>query len=301
MHNLLRAFKKGNRTLPEILTKIVRYILSQRVNMNWTKKINGYNIKIPIIYGIGYRNISMREVWMIDLLKNLPFRNKGAFFDVGVNLGQTLLKVKCVDPDIEYIGFEPNPVCVFYTKELIKINHFNNCLIIPIGLFDVDGLLPLEFNNETEFDASASLIKDFRPNHNIYHKQYVPVFSFESIKSSIKYGNVSVIKIDVEGSELEVMKSFLGLISKFRPIIIIEILPIYSNEREIRKERQEKIEELLSDLNYSIFRIIKAVNGSYQGLKELKTIGVHSDLNQCDYVFVPYEMKNEILGIKLRD
>ena len=49
---------------------------------------------------------------MIDILKIvLPIENK-KFIDVGVNIGQTLLKLKSVSSEIDYIGFEPNPICV---------------------------------------------------------------------------------------------------------------------------------------------------------------------------------------------
>ena len=41
------------------------------------------------------------------------------FIDVGVNVGQTLLKLKSISSEINYLGFEPNPNCVNYLKNLI--------------------------------------------------------------------------------------------------------------------------------------------------------------------------------------
>ena len=65
---------------------------------------------IPVIKGIGLNNIITTESWGVNLLKKIfPIINKGIFVDVGVNIGQTLLKLKAVDNEMNYIGFEPNP------------------------------------------------------------------------------------------------------------------------------------------------------------------------------------------------
>jgi hypothetical protein len=72
----------------------------------------------------------MSELWMIDLLKIvLPIGNK-SFVDVGINVAQTLLKLKSVSPEINYIGFEPNPVYTNYGAKLIKKHYkYNGCFM----------------------------------------------------------------------------------------------------------------------------------------------------------------------------
>lgn len=265
--------------------------LLKKINFTLTRNFYGKRIKIPIIREIGIQNLTISEPWMIDLLRKLLNKRKGMFIDVGTNLGQTLIKLRCIHPYIEYIGLEPNPVCVFYLGELIRRNNFGNCTILPVGLFDNNGLLQLDFFNESVVDSSASLIKSFRPGHKVDHRHYVPVLTFETIISALKLGGISTIKIDVEGAELEVLKTLYKTISNYRPIIILEILPVYTNENKMRKERQSKIEQIIFKLEYSIFRVRKTDRDSYNGLHELKTIGIHSDLSQCDYVLVPNELK----------
>ena len=51
--------------------------------------------------------------------------------DVGANLGQTLLKVKRLDRRARYVGFEPNPWCVVYMEELVRVNRLEHCSIVP--------------------------------------------------------------------------------------------------------------------------------------------------------------------------
>jgi tRNA G46 methylase TrmB len=117
--------------------------------LNYSRKIhiNGVEISIPSIRGIA---TDASEPWMVELLGKLLREQRGAFIDVGVNVGQTLVKVKALDQDREYIGFEPNPVCVFYVQELIKANKFKNCTLFPVGLFTEDRILSLDFFQMTQ-------------------------------------------------------------------------------------------------------------------------------------------------------
>lgn len=265
-----------------------------------TKKFHERPVRIPIIKGFGLGNLSMSEIWMLELLEHLLELKKGIFIDVGVNVGQTLVKLKCVDPEVRYIGFEPNPTCVFYVNELIKENRFLNCTLLPIALFTATDLLELESFCEDQVDASASLIKNLRPTQTICRRQYIPAFTFEHIAQTIGMLDIGIIKIDVEGAELEVTKSLQTAISSHRPLIMMEILPVYNEDNKTRKDRQDEIEKILHDLNYSIFRVMKTKNGALGGLLELTTLGVHSDLDQCDYVFAPLELRAELKGLAPR-
>src|SRR5687767_11314100 len=80
------------------------------------------SVIVPIINKIGIENLHLSEEWMCDVIEKLLSVKTGGFIDIGVNVGQTLIKLKLVDANVSYIGFDPNPVCVFYTKTLIKKN-----------------------------------------------------------------------------------------------------------------------------------------------------------------------------------
>jgi FkbM family methyltransferase len=282
-----------NKMLGRILEKLIKTVkLHNTINFNRFVRIHHQVIKIPVILGI---SCDLSETWMIDLLKHLLSQQEGAFLDVGVNLGQTLIKVKGIERQRKYIGFEPNSTCIFYTRELIKKNEFEDCTLVPVGLFLEDQVLLLESIYDSEVDSAASLIKNFRPDHTIYHAIPVPVFRFQNIAHTLNLGNTGIVKIDVEGAELEVIKSLYQLLESHRPIILLEVLPVYSDENLIRKERQEELEQIFRELNFLLFRVIKAGN-KFMKLKKIENIGIHSDLNQCDYVVVPSE-----LVVKIQD
>ena len=120
-------------------------------------------------------------------------------------------------------------------------------------------------------------------------KKKIPVFNvneLNKLKSTLE--KASILKIDVEGAELEVLQSLETTIKLATPFILMEILPVYNNENTYRIKRQEKIELLLSQLNYTIYRIIKFKDSNKSiDFNKLETIGIHDDLNMCDYIFVP--------------
>jgi hypothetical protein len=94
---------------------------------------------------------------------------------------------------------------------------------------------------------------------------------------------VGLIKIDVEGGELEVLRGLKDIILANQPSIIIEILPVYSSENIERLSRQKLLQEFIKNLNYEIFRINES-NGTYFKIIEIE---VHSDLRLSNYLLKP--------------
>ncbi|HYF70798.1 MAG TPA: FkbM family methyltransferase [Ohtaekwangia sp.] len=263
------------------------------LNLKGSIILNQTRFTIPIIQNTGYDNMFMSEPWMVALMKVILKNENKCFIDVGVNIGQTLLKLKSVSDKIKYIGFEPNPLCIFYVKNLIKENNFTDCHLIPVGLSDSTGIGVLNFFSDSTTDSSASIISDFRPNLKIVRKEYVSLFQVDQIKEQIGFNEFSILKIDVEGAELEVIKSFLSLIEQNKPIILIEILPAYDETNTDRIERQNEIVRIVTAIDYSIYRVIKQ-NDKFLHLKEIFNIELHSDMNLCEYVMIPSDKKDKI-------
>jgi FkbM family methyltransferase len=276
----LRAFNKLN--------------LLDKFNLTGKIVLNEKVFRIPVLGRTGFLNMWMTEPWMIDLLKIVLPLSKGVFIDVGVNSGQTLLKLKSVSGDIEYIGFEPNPTCIHYVNELIKTNQFKNVVLIPAGISTTSQITKLFFFDKSDMDSSASIIEDFRPDHTIEKTEFIPVYNMAAVKQSIDTGKIGIIKIDVEGGESEVLSSMKDEITLNQPIILLEILPAYKEDNFIRIQRQDEIQQLFKDLNYSVFRVIKE-NEQLVQVKAIAEIGIHGDLNSCEYVAVPKRLQEEFL------
>ncbi len=276
--------------MKEILYKIL-FKLKLTKALNFTVSINLNNKKfiIPIIYGLGAEHIQISEPWMVQLLKKIIPITEGTFFDVGVNTGQTILKLNAVKPNANYIGFEPNPKCVFYVDELIAVNKIQNTKLLPVGLMLENGLLQLNFYSESNTDQAASLVQDFRPEQKVVAQKYIAAMNWNSL--NIKNEKIGILKIDVEGAELFVIESILDKIKTDSPIIMMEILPAYTISNLERIERQEKLQNILIQNGYQFYRVLKS---DVVSLQKVNNIEIHSDMEMCEYVIVPKNVISKI-------
>lgn len=263
---------------------LIKFRLIHLFNFSYKLKLNSRQIIIPIVNGMGKQNVFPSELWMLTVIERLFLIRKGTFVDIGVNVGQTLLKVRAISTDRRYVGFEPNPACVFYVNELIKINSFKNIAIIPAGVSDVDQLITLNYYSEGILDSSASIVADFR-NQKVYRKEFVACFGYSSFRKVLDVDPIAIIKIDVEGAELQVLQSLNSVIIEQRPFVIIEILPVYEITNIQRLQRQLKIEELFKQATYKALRINKSSN-TFTPLDKLE---IDPSIDECDYLFCPEE------------
>ncbi len=274
------------------MKKIVSGILSA-LNFTVPRRFDNKKISIPHINGLKV-GIS-GEPWMLDLLKKiLPKRQGGAFIDVGVNLGQTLIKLKAAEPHRQYIGFEPNPICVSYVQKLIAANTYQNCTLIPAGLFPDSQILQLNLYQTNDDDSSASMITELRPVNEIKQTMYVPVTEFDKVAALLNLDEIGFIKIDVEGAELEVFETLLQVITSWRPMILVEILPVRDELDTIKIARQEKIEKMFRNLDFDFYRINKTSKAKFTHLGKITAIGLHSNNLLRDYLIAPTEMAPQL-------
>lgn len=269
--------------IPRLIRKLG---LASKANQYAQITENGRSFKIPLLGGLGYSNLNLSEPWMTKLLEQTKplFQNaKDTFVDVGTNIGQTLIKLRSVCPDMPYVGFEPNPSCVYYMNELIRVNRFRDTQLYPFGISDTASVLSLHFYSEHDEDSSASLIEEFRPDQRVFRSIHVPVFPVTAISLDQKVG---FLKIDVEGGEWEVLQGFESILKRDQPVVQTEILPAYKADNNKRLDRQTRIEKMMTGLNYQCYRVIRSDEQSPY-LWKISQIGVHSNVSWSDYLWVP--------------
>lgn len=257
--------------------------LYRKLNFTRKIKVNNKEFVIPHIYG---SSLSVNEGWMLSILNSLFRIKDGSFLDIGVNLGQTLIAVKSIDTERKYIGFEPNPACVFYVEELIRVNSLINCDIFPVGLYTSDKILHLDLYEDNITNSGGSIIQNYwdYKHYQVKRQILVPVFSFATIAPTLNNQKFTIIKIDVEGAELEVIQTLYDIIRSNNPFIIVEILSAYSIENKLRFDRQIEIENLLKSLNYKILRIVETKNSTLKKFEKIVGFDVNANPNDCNYI-----------------
>lgn len=149
---------------------------------------------------------------MIDEIEKY-FQSKSRIhaIDVGANIGFMTAyfgsKWKTVT------AFEPTPTIFKCLKENCKKQ---NIILQNLAVSDVEGELLFAINGKSEINQVIS-DKKYLKKH--WSSLTVPSITLDSL--NIK--NVDIIKIDVEGHELSVIKGAEQLIKKNKPLIVIEI------------------------------------------------------------------------------
>ncbi len=252
------------------------------------------NIYIPVIGEIGYPNLYLKPNWLYLLVNELFISDGQTFIDVGANIGQTLVAVKCTEKQINYIGFEPAVSCCYYLKEFIRVNDFRNCHIYNFALSNKLEQIFLERNNEA--DPTASIVEELRPR---FFRLKDPIIAFNLDVLELD-ASINCIKIDIEGAELEALKGMEKLIHKNRPFIICEILDSFSDEvLEFTQNRASEVCSFLKALDYSIIQLVQdETTERIISFHKIDTITLKQwdkkSLQLNDYIFFP-SIKTQIM------
>jgi FkbM family methyltransferase len=263
--------------------------LARRANFTLRGELNSRVVRVPVVAGLGIATppIWKQEPWLNAVLARLLAASRGAFVDVGVNLGQSLLKVKTLSPAIRYVGFEPNPMCVAYVRHLVALNRFEDVLVAPFGLSDRASAVSLFARDDDVVDSSATVVPGLYSTQASWGQTPVALLPGDEALASLQVERVGTMKIDVEGAELEVVRGLRATIARDRPSIVCEILPTYSGSgsdrrRAFRQPRIDALLDILRTLDYQFFRLTP--DG---GVVPLRTIEPHSDHTLTNYAFVP--------------
>jgi FkbM family methyltransferase len=202
------------------------------------------------------------EPWADEIIKSVFKIKPGAFIDVGANVGQTFLKVLKIDRNRRYIGFEPQTTGCSFINQFIMANRLTNHLILPVGLGREEGIARLGLREEN--DVTASMTENYRPEGFYCHYQYIPICRGDTVMERLGVDALSLIKIDVEGGELDVLHGLQESLAKFRPYVLFELLPnrLFIIKQELddkiiayRDERHRDMGRLLKASHYAMYQI----------------------------------------------
>lgn len=280
----------------KIFNKIIKAIIRKTLKGTIRVGKQAY-IRRPLLPNLMVNSLQHEE-FLDDIYIAALKGKEGAIIDVGVNTGQTLLKMLSFDKDRTYYGFEPQSTAASCVESFLIENQINNFKILPIALSDSNTCIPLNIRGTGIFSMAssvASMVEGFRPDDFYDYKKYIYAARGDEVIDSLEIPSIALIKIDVEGAELEVIKGLEMKIGEHRPFILFEVLHHYlvvTNQEldketmEFRDSRTRELEAILRGKSYQIYQII----GNEQAIKIQKIEPkVVNDLESTDYIAVPEE------------
>ncbi len=272
--------------------------LSRSISFRRRRRLGDREFIIPVILGAGHMNLLEHEPWMLKLLAPLLKERPGTFVDVGVSVGQSLLRLRSLSADTPYVGCEPNPISQAYVEELVRVNQLRNVRLLPVAVGARTGLIELMSHYEDRADGTATTIPDFRPGKPAWSRM-VPIFPFNALEPYMGSERIGILKVDVEGAEVDVLESARDRIERDHPAVLLEILPVYDAKNTDRLQRQERIERLFAALGYVLYLVTE--EGSSVGITTMEApIGIHSDLERTNYLALHSSVSVEAIRAAVR-
>ena len=174
------------------------------------------------------------------------------FWDIGANIGAITLPLLHKFTNLEATLFEPSAEVA---GRLIRnvANNPNLCsraTILNVALSDSEGINNFYVSNESFNSGVAGL----GHSHNRYKFSVgVQTYTGDSLIESKKYDPPQLIKIDVEGFELEVLKGLKNTLLQFHPTIIFEHSLYRFKERN---QSKDSVVKFLESLGYKIYDLL---------------------------------------------
>ncbi|MEA3359125.1 MAG: FkbM family methyltransferase [Thermodesulfobacteriota bacterium] len=141
---------------------------------------------------------------------------EGIFIDIGAHVGKYAIRLaNRLGDKGEVIAIEPEENNFKILEKNAKHNKLENIHLLNVACFNKDGEIPLYVSG------------NYTTLHSIYRnegqkKVVAKALKLDTIVSQLNIKKVDLIKIDVEGAEIDVIKGSREILRKYHPRIIFE-------------------------------------------------------------------------------
>ena len=206
-------------------------------------------------------SIYLKKLWephIVNLISSFIENSNGSVLDIGANVGAISIPLAKKYQKTNFYLFEAHPEIY---EELIINKSYNRLDNIELYNFAISN----ENTQTTYFYASNNFqnrgLSSLKINHdNIDCKKIqVNCTSIDKFfeKKDIK---IDLIKIDTQGTELQVLKSSSQIIKKNKPVIIFEFESEYFPEKQEHEYYKNEILNFFKQESYNLYMIDPKLN-----------------------------------------
>lgn len=214
--------------------------------MNFLKKI--YNLCKSKIWLKGMLSGIYATIELKELIKGI--KTPETIIDIGSNKGQFILLIEKIYPNKNIYSFEPIKEMIDKQKKFFAYK--NNIIFHNVALGSSTTLK--EFLITTRMDSSSFLKivsdKNKSKNYDIVENRNIQINTLDNLLINEKISHPVLIKIDVQGYELEVLRGANNLLKKTDYLL----LEVSKNEMYQNQPIEKVIVEYLKNLNFDILK-----------------------------------------------
>ncbi len=192
------------------------------------------------------------EPEIIDRLVKLT-RPRTTVFDIGANIGLMAIPVLRSCQSCRVVSFEPSPNSLSYLRHTVRESGFGERWLLKekaLGERSGDASFVIGRAEDALFEGfKSAAIRDARTIT-------VPVSTLDAEWIALGSPDVSVVKIDVEGAEHQVLAGARAVLAARRPAIVLEWYEPYLERFGTAPGR---LSEFATEYHYRIFTIPQGV------------------------------------------
>lgn len=215
---------------------------------------------------------------IIRLLKS-KMKSESVFMDIGANIG--LISLNLLSNDIQpklIYAFEPSPDTYKRAASTLALNHINSIKLFSIALGDFNGQIP--FNLPYGHSGGATALS--KQDYNYLNQQgcntiKVTCNTLDRFCDNHDIKHIDLMKIDVEGYELNVLNGAINVISRDAPTFLYE----YNQCAKIAGWTYEDIEDIVTSTGRRYKYSVLHKNGEHTTYPPEEAVGVDI-LAECD-------------------
>lgn len=238
-------------SLPAKLTP-PNYLYKPGTVRNFT--INGINYSLDLSDTVGHSNYFAIADAGHEVLYSMvkPGMN---IIDIGANVGSTTLNfARLTGKKGNVYSFEPDTINHSRAAKNIALNNFSNIRLYNLGL-GCQKETANQYNvNETNRGMLRILVNE--PAKENFSKTTIQIDTLDNVASERNFLPAALIKIDVEGYELNVLKGAENILRSQKPVLFIEL------DDENLKEHGASASELVSFLTDRGYHVVNAADRS---------------------------------------
>lgn len=189
--------------------------------------------------------------WDIEVLgyfsRLLEDRHATTFVDVGANSGSFAL-LGTVHPGLVCHAAEPNPTVASLLRHNVAVNDLSAVTMVHECAFsDVTGTGVLGLPTQTGLATLGTV--DHMPERNELTVQLLPL---DDLVEQCGVGQIDAIKVDTEGHELLVLRGAVGVIERWRPVLLLEAVDTMMGRHGYSRR---ELHDFLDSHHYSVRRV----------------------------------------------